>query len=88
MSRTLGSPRQRALVEPVIKERKAAGLTHVQVAKRLRRHQSYVTLLETGPRRLDVVEFMDIADVIGFDAPAASGRLYNKVSLPHVGQLG
>jgi hypothetical protein len=48
----------------------------VQVAKKLRRYQSYVTLLETGQRRLDVVEFMEIADAIGFDAPAAIKRLY------------
>ena len=47
MSRTLGSPRHRALVELVISERKAAGLTQVQVAKKLRRYQSYVTLLES-----------------------------------------
>jgi hypothetical protein len=48
----------------------------VQVAKRLKRYQSYVTLIETGQRRIDVVEFMDIADAIGFDAPAAIKRLY------------
>jgi HTH-type transcriptional regulator/antitoxin HipB len=47
------------------RERKAAGLTQVQVAKKLRRYQSYITLLETGRRRLDVVAFMDIADAIG-----------------------
>ena len=76
LSRTLGSPRHRSLVKLVIQERKAAGLTQVQVAKKLRRYQSYVTLLETGQRRLDVVEFMDIADVIGFDAPSAIRRLY------------
>jgi transcriptional regulator with XRE-family HTH domain len=71
LSRTLGSPRHRALVELVIRERKAADLTQVQVATKLSRYQSYVALLETGQRRLDVVEFMDIADAIGFDAPAA-----------------
>src|SRR4051794_7552513 len=76
LSRTLGSPRHRALVELVIRERKARDLTQVQVAKKLRRYQSYVTLLETGQRRLDVVEFMDIADAIGFDAPAAIRSLY------------
>ncbi len=76
MSRTLGSPRHRALVEFVIEQRRAAGLTQVQVAKKLRRYQSYVTLLETGQRRLDIVEFMDIADAIGFDATAAIRRLY------------
>ena len=54
----------------------SAGPDPVQVAKKLRRYQSYITLLETGQRRLDVVEFMDIAEAIGFDAPAAIKRLY------------
>jgi transcriptional regulator with XRE-family HTH domain len=76
LSRTLGSPRHRALVELIIQERKARDLTQVQVAKKLRRYQSYVTLFETGQRRIDVVEFMDIAEAIGFDGPAALKRLY------------
>lgn len=76
MSRTLGSPRHRALIEFVVRERKAAGLTQVQVAKKLRRYQSYVTLLETGQRRLDVVEFIEIADAIGFDPLTAIKWLY------------
>lgn len=76
MSRTLGSSRHKALIEFIIKERNDADLTQVQVAKRLKRYQSYVTLIETGQRRIDVVEFMDIADAIGFDAPAAIKRLY------------
>jgi len=76
LSRTLGSPRHRALVDLIIQERKAADLTQVQVAKKLRRYQSYITLLETGQRRLDVVEFMEIAEAIGFDALGAIKRLY------------
>jgi transcriptional regulator with XRE-family HTH domain len=76
LSRTLGSPRHRALVDLIIQERKARDLTQVQVAKKLRRYQSYITLLETGQRRLDVIEFMDIAEAIGFDPRAAIKRLY------------
>jgi transcriptional regulator with XRE-family HTH domain len=76
LSRTLGSSRHKALIEFIIKERNDADLTQVQVAKRLKRYQSYVTLIETGQRRIDVVEFMDIADAIGFDAPSAIKRLY------------
>ena len=76
LSRTLGSSRHKALIAFVIQQRKAAGLTQVQVAKRLRRYQSYVTLLETGQRRIDVVEFIEIADAIGFDAAVALRRLY------------
>ena len=45
--------------------RKAAGLTQAQVGERLGRPQSYVNKYETGERRLDVVEFMDVAEVLG-----------------------
>ena len=65
--------RDTALVDLVIRERKAPGLTQVQVAKKLRRYQSYVTLLETGQRRLDIIEFMDIADAIGSTRRPRSG---------------
>ena len=51
----------------LVAERKSHGLTQVQVAERLGKPQSFVTKYELGERRLDVVEFLYIADVIGFD---------------------
>jgi transcriptional regulator with XRE-family HTH domain len=48
-------------------KRKAAGLTQTMVAERLGKPPSYVAKYEGGDRRLDVVEFLDIAEVIGFD---------------------
>ena len=48
-------------------ERKKAGLTQAKLAKRLRRPQSYVSKYERGDRRLDVVEFLEVARAIGFD---------------------
>ena len=47
--------------------RKAAGLTQAHVASRLGKPQSFVSKYETGERRVDVVEFLRLADVIGFD---------------------
>jgi hypothetical protein len=44
-----------------------AGLRQVDVAKRLKRYQSYITLIETGQRRIDVIEFVELATTIGFD---------------------
>lgn len=41
--------------------RKEAGLTQVEVAKRLRRHQSWVSKKESGERRIDPVELCDLA---------------------------
>jgi transcriptional regulator with XRE-family HTH domain len=48
-------------------QRKDAGLTQTEVAKRLGKPPSYVAKYELGDRRLDLLEYMDIAAMIGFD---------------------
>ena len=48
-------------------ERKAAGLTQTAVAARLGKPPSYVAKYEGGDRRLDVLEYLDVAAAIGFD---------------------
>ncbi len=71
MPKTLGSARQRALIALLIDRRLKAGLTQATLAKKLRRYQSFVATVESGQRRIDVVEFLDFADAIGFDANEA-----------------
>lgn len=75
MSRTLQSSRHRALKEFLVEKRKKAGLTQADVAKKLRRYQSFVANVETGQRKLDVVELLAFADAIGFDPREAVKRL-------------
>lgn len=79
MAKTLGSPRHRALIDLLIQKREAAGLTQADLAERLGEYQSFVARLESGERRIDVVEFLELADVLGFDAAKAIARL-KKVS--------
>lgn len=45
--------------------RENSGLTQNEVAKRLKRPQSYVSKYESGERRLDVIEFLRVARVLG-----------------------
>jgi transcriptional regulator with XRE-family HTH domain len=52
----------------LIDARKNAELTQVQLAAKLGCPQSYVSKYERGERRLDVVEFLDVAHAIGIDA--------------------
>ena len=75
MSRTLTSPLHQVLRQYLVARRKAAGLTQAEVAARLDRHQSYVANIETGQRRVDVVELIALARVIGFDPKAAVRKL-------------
>ena len=49
--------------------REKGGLTQNEVAKRLKRPQSYVSKYESGERRLDVIEFLRVAKVLRL-APA------------------
>ena len=59
----------------LIEARKAHGLTQTDVANRLGKPPSFVAKYELGERRLDVLEFVDLAKVIGFDAADLMRRL-------------
>ncbi len=47
--------------------RRAAGLTQVELAKKLGRRQSFISKMETGERRLDVIEFLEVARALKVD---------------------
>ena len=67
MPKTIHTPLHKKLCDLLKARRKAAGLTQTVVAKRLGKPPSYVAKYESGDRRLDVLEFLDVADAIGFD---------------------
>ncbi|HWY95029.1 MAG TPA: helix-turn-helix transcriptional regulator [Steroidobacteraceae bacterium] len=48
--------------------REAAGLTQRQLTAKLRRSNSFVWKLEAGERQLNVLEFIEIARVLGVKA--------------------
>ena len=51
----------------LVKAREASGLTQVEVAARLAKPQSYVSKCERGERRVDLSEFIEIADALNLD---------------------
>ena len=65
MARSLRSPGHLALMQVLRETRQKKGLTQADLAARLTRPQSYVAKIEGGERRLDVVEFLDLADAMG-----------------------
>jgi transcriptional regulator with XRE-family HTH domain len=69
------SPRHEALRAFLVEKRKKAGLTQAQAAARLRRYQSFVANLESGERRIDAVELVELAEAIGFKPGDAIKRI-------------
>jgi len=75
MSRTLRSRRHEALVAFLIDRREKAKLTQAELVKKLGRYQSFVARVESGQRRIDIIELLDLAEAIGFDPREALKRL-------------
>jgi ribosome-binding protein aMBF1 (putative translation factor) len=70
MEKSVFTARYAMLLRCLIEARKQAGLTQTQLAARLGRPQSFVSKVEQGQRRLDVVEFLEVAHAIGADSHA------------------
>jgi transcriptional regulator with XRE-family HTH domain len=67
MSKSVTSPLQKKLAAMMAERRKAAGLRQVDLAKKMGVYQSWVTHMESGQRRIDVVELIELGKAIGFD---------------------
>lgn len=68
MVKALHVSRYKRLCSILRERRRRAGLTQQEVADRLGKPQSFVSKYEKGERRLDLVELLDVADVIGVRA--------------------
>jgi transcriptional regulator with XRE-family HTH domain len=51
----------------LIEARKEAGMTQVELGKRLGQRQTFVSKYELGERRLDVAEYVEVSRAIGVD---------------------
>lgn len=64
MPNALHRPQYQIFQALLVEERERAAMTQMAVAKKLSRPQSFVSKYERGERRLDMTEFIEIADVI------------------------
>lgn len=65
MRKSVHSEAQELFCKLLVDARKKAGLTQQELAKRLKRPQSFVAKIEAGERRVDVIEFITIAEALG-----------------------
>lgn len=58
------------MIELLVAARKEAGITQVELGKRLGQRQTFVSKFELGERRLDIAEFVVVSRAIGTDPHA------------------
>jgi transcriptional regulator with XRE-family HTH domain len=64
VARSVFSQRYAKLCSALISARREAQFTQIDLAKKLRRPQSFVSKYERGERRLDVVEFIEVTEAL------------------------
>lgn len=75
LRKTLRTRGHRKLIEILVAVRVKAGLTQRDLAARIRRPNSFVGRMEAGERRVDVIEFIELAKAMGRDPRELFGRL-------------
>ena len=69
----------RELRQILIEARRAAGWSQEALADRLDRAQTFVSKIELGERRLDLIELLVWAEALQVDVHAAVDRLRKKI---------
>lgn len=70
MAKGITEARYRKMLATLVEARKSAGLSQADVAVILSKPQQFVSRYELGERRLDVIEYVDIAAALGLDGLA------------------
>ena len=70
MPKTIFGGGHPVLVEVLTEARRRSGLTQAELAERVGKDQTFVSIIERGQRRVDVLEFVTLAKAMKAD-PAA-----------------
>ena len=73
--KTLSSAKYQKFIALLREAREKSGLSQVQVAEKLKRPQSFVSKCESGERRVDVCEYLEICKVIGIHSNSIINKL-------------
>ena len=63
MSKTIYSKEHKHIVQQLKKARKSAGLSQEEVAEILGKTQSYISKIESGQRKVDVIQLKEFAKI-------------------------
>jgi transcriptional regulator with XRE-family HTH domain len=79
LPKSMFTPEYRLLLDIVVAERDKSGLTQQEVADRLGKPQPWVSYIENGVRRLDILEFIAVMRALGADPEAVFGDFLGRL---------
>lgn len=79
MPKSVFSGAHRHVVDSLVEARRRSGLTQAEVAQRIGRDQSFISLIENSQRRVDVLEFFALARAMGADPMAMLKDIHGKL---------
>jgi len=82
MPKSQFSDAYQSFIKVLIAARKEAHLTQTELGARIGRKQTHISIIETGVRRVDLIEFCALAKAMGYDPPKLFERVYRE--LPEV----
>lgn len=80
MPKTIFTGANRIVVDELRLVRIEAGMTQADLGKRLGKDQSHVSLIEGSQRRLDLLEFRELALALGHDPSALFDRIMKRIA--------
>lgn len=82
MAKTIFTKQHQDFIRALREVRRSKGMTQVQLSERLDRAQSYISNIERGERRIDVIEFMAIAAALNRDAAELFSEIVARMNRP------
>jgi len=79
MRKSVFTSQYKNLVASLVEMRKTAGLTQRELADRLGRERSFIARVETGQRRVDLVELVWWCEACDTDATAKVSELVDQI---------
>lgn len=79
MPKTVFTGAHQHIVDVLVEARRQSGLTQAQLAAKVGKDQTFVSLIERSQRRVDVLEFYALASAMGADPMKLFRDVLNKL---------
>lgn len=80
MDKSIWTSEYAVLLELLRETRESAGLTQVELAKKIKQSQSFVSKIEIGERRLDLIQLRSMCLTLGTTLSAFVAQLEQRLS--------